>query len=539
MSLSVNCQAPSNILNENNKNSAISHTQTPSLNLIYSTPIIPNGSLNPIRKRKVKFAIQLTIQELLSVPYLNGVLFCKVRLCDGGHYVSYSSKKEVSNSSVLWTNDSPIQFEVKTTQFYQYTNLVSSPVKDGGNILNLSTSNTNTNNQNNSLITGYEPCLCRISVRKELRGGKSYQKLGYVDCNLTDFIFKYQLEQNQLIQSKNNNVNNIQSNSDEFSVNRILKEYETGSHISSKKNQQRLDNSYLKIKIKIIDNCQNSAQKDKNITWINNSNKDNSNNSNNVMSNNESEKSNSLPTSPKPAAKSISPSITFSCDDKGIENKTKITVQSQQLSTSYVQSPELGPKKNKLSSPIVSVVANGQNFTPSHSRNSSSSTTNSTINTNNLSIQPPTIPPFVNGHYRSYSNGSIKSNVSFDFLLKNRNKKLLEDVQSTSSSSSQIVNGQANSQLSNNNNSNLIHQQFDQHQIIHNKLTHNSSSSPALVINSIMTNSNKIEQTPNSNLHIIETRVDANDIINQIENELTNRLSSNIKTTIPKNYFED
>lgn len=49
-----------------------------------------------IKKRKVKFSVQLSIQELLSVPYLNGVLFCKVRLCEGGSYVSYSSKYEIN-----------------------------------------------------------------------------------------------------------------------------------------------------------------------------------------------------------------------------------------------------------------------------------------------------------------------------------------------------------------------------------------------------------------------------------------------------------
>ena len=69
-------------------------------------------------------------------------------------------------------------------------------------------------------------------MRKELRGGKSYQKLGYVDYNLSDYILKYQ-----------------QQNDQEFCVNRILKEYDT----NSKKNQQRLDNSYLKIKIRILD----------------------------------------------------------------------------------------------------------------------------------------------------------------------------------------------------------------------------------------------------------------------------------------------
>lgn len=512
MSSTLNCQlSPNNLINE--YKNTISHSQSPGINLLYSTSILHNSGMNnPIRKRKVKFTIQLTIQELQSVPYLNGVLFCKVRLCDGGHYVSYSSKQEVSNSSVLWTNDSSIQFDVKTTQFYQYTSVASSPVhcSDSGIITN----NSN-NQQNNYVITGYEPCLCRISVRKELRGGKSYQKLGYVDCNLTDFIYKYQLEQNQLIQNKNNGQFKSNSNivnSDEFSVNRILKEYETGSQ---KKNQQRLDNSYLKIKIKIIDNNQMSNQNsNKNLTF------------NTLISPTESEKS--FPASPK-QPKSLSPSITYSSEENN--NQVKLSNESSAL----IKETEF--KKNSLQSQQVQSLANNiqnqspellnkpvmnnnlTNFTPSHSRNSSSSTTNSTVNTNTCHTLNPN--SFVNGHYSdlttlSCSNGSIKSNVSFDFLIKNRNKKLLEDVQSTSSSSSH-ANFQLNNPILNShplfNGSSNSNQTLDQN-ILYSKLSNHS-------LTSTMT---KIEPS-SSNLHIIETRVDANEIINQIENELTNRLS--------------
>ena len=84
-------------------------------NQTHLLPIVPCSfpPMNAIRKRKVKFTVSwllimagfmlrfdfvflfqvvLNIEELLSVPYLNGVLFCKVRLCDGGNHVSYSSK---------------------------------------------------------------------------------------------------------------------------------------------------------------------------------------------------------------------------------------------------------------------------------------------------------------------------------------------------------------------------------------------------------------------------------------------------------------
>ncbi|KAG8556033.1 hypothetical protein GDO81_017905 [Engystomops pustulosus] len=32
-----------------------------------------------------------------------------------------------------------------------------------------------------------DPCICRVSVRKELKGGKAYAKLGFADLNLAEF----------------------------------------------------------------------------------------------------------------------------------------------------------------------------------------------------------------------------------------------------------------------------------------------------------------------------------------------------------------
>lgn len=32
-----------------------------------------------------------------------------------------------------------------------------------------------------------DPCILRISVRKEIKGGRSYQKLGFIDLNLAEF----------------------------------------------------------------------------------------------------------------------------------------------------------------------------------------------------------------------------------------------------------------------------------------------------------------------------------------------------------------
>lgn len=219
----ANSSSSNNTSNNNNNNN--NHSPNQQQTLVTS---IANSQI--VRKRKVKFTIHLNIQELLSVSYLNGVLFCKVRLCDGGNHISYSSKKEVSNSSVSWSTDLPIQFDVKTVQLYTITSDLQSTLAMS--------------------VVGYEPCLCRVSVRKELRGGKSYQKLGYVDYNLADYILKYQQEYQQLEEHHHHH-----QQQPEFCVNRILKEYDasTSSNASSKKTHQRLDNSYLKVNIKVTE----------------------------------------------------------------------------------------------------------------------------------------------------------------------------------------------------------------------------------------------------------------------------------------------
>lgn len=36
------------------------------------------------KKKRFKFKVDFELEELSSVPFVNGVLFCKVRLVDGG-----------------------------------------------------------------------------------------------------------------------------------------------------------------------------------------------------------------------------------------------------------------------------------------------------------------------------------------------------------------------------------------------------------------------------------------------------------------------
>lgn len=105
------------------------------------------------KKKKFKFHVHLELVELASVPFVTGVLFSKVRLHDGGSYIDFSPREEVRNNSVGWK--AHFNFPCKMTA---------------------------------SANTGVlDPCVCRISVRKEMRGGRSHQKLGFVDLNLAQF----------------------------------------------------------------------------------------------------------------------------------------------------------------------------------------------------------------------------------------------------------------------------------------------------------------------------------------------------------------
>lgn len=46
-----------------------------------------------VKKKKFKFQTHLTLEELTAVPFVNGVLFCKLRLLDGD-FVATSSRWE-------------------------------------------------------------------------------------------------------------------------------------------------------------------------------------------------------------------------------------------------------------------------------------------------------------------------------------------------------------------------------------------------------------------------------------------------------------
>ncbi|XP_032274445.1 early estrogen-induced gene 1 protein isoform X3 [Halichoerus grypus] len=106
-----------------------------------------------MKKKKFKFQTTFTLEELTAVPFVNGVLFCKVRLLDGGDFVSLSSREEVQENCVRWRK--------------RFTFVCKMSANPATGLL--------------------DPCIFRVSVRKELKGGKAYSKLGFADLNLAEF----------------------------------------------------------------------------------------------------------------------------------------------------------------------------------------------------------------------------------------------------------------------------------------------------------------------------------------------------------------
>ncbi|XP_034038387.1 protein FAM102B-like isoform X2 [Thalassophryne amazonica] len=103
-------------------------------------------------KKRFKFKVDFDLEDLSSVPLVNGLLFCKVRLRDGA-LVGRSSRNPVQDNCVRWNKK--FSFMCKMTA--------------------------------NAKTGVLDPCVCRVSVRKEMKGGKTFVKLGYADLNLSEF----------------------------------------------------------------------------------------------------------------------------------------------------------------------------------------------------------------------------------------------------------------------------------------------------------------------------------------------------------------
>jgi len=106
-----------------------------------------------MKKKKYKFQVELCLEELAAVPFVNAVLFAKVRLLDGGNFSEISTREEVQDHTVRW--GAKFEFVCKMSA-----------------------------NASTGIL---DPCVLRVSIRKELKGGRSFQKLGFTDLNLAEF----------------------------------------------------------------------------------------------------------------------------------------------------------------------------------------------------------------------------------------------------------------------------------------------------------------------------------------------------------------
>lgn len=106
-----------------------------------------------MKKKRYTFTVELIVEDLNAVPFVNAVLFVKVRLLDGKNFCETSTREEVKNHTVKW--GARFEFVCKMSA--------------------------------NASTGVLDPCNLRISVRKESKGGRSYQKLGFSDLNLAEF----------------------------------------------------------------------------------------------------------------------------------------------------------------------------------------------------------------------------------------------------------------------------------------------------------------------------------------------------------------
>uniref|UniRef100_A0A8C7KG29 Estrogen-induced osteoclastosis regulator 1 n=1 Tax=Oncorhynchus kisutch TaxID=8019 RepID=A0A8C7KG29_ONCKI len=107
-----------------------------------------------VKKKKFKFQTHLTLEELTAVPFVNGVLFCKLRLLDGGDFVATSSRVEVQENCVRWKK--------------RFTFLCKMSANPTTGVL--------------------DPSICRVSVRKcTFNVTVALPQLGFTDLNMAEF----------------------------------------------------------------------------------------------------------------------------------------------------------------------------------------------------------------------------------------------------------------------------------------------------------------------------------------------------------------
>jgi len=106
-----------------------------------------------IKKKRYKFQVELTLNELTEVSFGKATMLAKIRQLDGGNFSNYSNRMEVANHTVRY--DEKFHFPCKMNA-----------------------------NSNTGVL---ESCKCRVSIRKEGKGGKNYRKIGFVDLDLAEY----------------------------------------------------------------------------------------------------------------------------------------------------------------------------------------------------------------------------------------------------------------------------------------------------------------------------------------------------------------
>lgn len=123
-------------------------------------------NLYPLRKRFL-FQIEITLQDLESIPFLSGQIFAKVKLVEPfSRFICKTKKFEITNHTAIF-NDK-IAFRSKFIA-----------------------------NRDGYLL----PVILRISFRRETLGGKSYDKIGYVNIDLSQHAGSICPSQHYLIQN--------------------------------------------------------------------------------------------------------------------------------------------------------------------------------------------------------------------------------------------------------------------------------------------------------------------------------------------------
>ncbi|CAF0843924.1 unnamed protein product [Didymodactylos carnosus] len=106
------------------------------------------------KKKRFLFNVELEIIRVVSMPYNGGKFFFKIRLLNGGnHTYTCDERYEINENKV--EIDKSNRFSCK---MYARTDTLA-----------------------------LDSCMCRISIRKESRIGKGYEKIGYYDLDLASY----------------------------------------------------------------------------------------------------------------------------------------------------------------------------------------------------------------------------------------------------------------------------------------------------------------------------------------------------------------